>query len=161
MAIVRLYPPAIPTTLPILALSEKFYSGYYASASRDVEGFLRPPSRPATTNPPGCLRASRFPPILPLSPIVSSSHGSRSFLPLSSSLLLLFLFLFFTIFSFSLYAALLLRPGRPSRPLRREKSGANIISLLFRSLVFLRVREDIMYLARGLLFAILVVSRGK
>lgn len=46
-------------------------------------------------------------------------------------------------------------------PFRREKSGANIISLLFRSLVFLWVREDIMYLARGPLFAVLVVSRGE
>lgn len=46
-------------------------------------------------------------------------------------------------------------------PFRREKSGANIISLLFRSLVFLWVREDIMYLPRGPLFAILVVSRGE
>jgi len=88
---VRRSPPP-DSTLPILALSEKFYSGYYASASRDVGGcrtlfVLRPfclstrfpsthlpPSRPSRTLPLCVLFAAAD----PLSPLPSPPTGESA-----------------------------------------------------------------------------------
>ncbi|KAL0113361.1 hypothetical protein PUN28_012495 [Cardiocondyla obscurior] len=56
--------PPSDSTPPILALSEKFYSGYYASASRDVAGFR---TLPRSSDRPRCLRVfPSVPPTIPL-----------------------------------------------------------------------------------------------
>jgi len=124
--------PPPDSTPPILALSEKSYS--------DIT-----PQPPVTSQDSalssscerlGCLR------VFPSIPPFLRPRGGRFSFPSPT----------FSSLSFSRSSA---------TSFRRQKSGANIISLLFRSLVFLWVREDIMYLAWGPLFAVLVVSRAE
>lgn len=71
--------PSPDSTPPILALSEKFYSGYYASASRDVGGF-----RTLLILRPSWL-STRFPFNPSDSPSLSPRRGGRFSSPLPTS----------------------------------------------------------------------------
>lgn len=125
------------------SLPPLLFSRWVKSFTRDITLAMTSEDSPHPPRPAIILAAYAVslshPSTTPSDLFSSTSRSRRSRGPLSLSLLSLTSFLSF----------------------RREKSGANIISLLFRSPVFLWVREDIMYLAWGPLFAILVVSRGE